>query len=345
MSDISRYLEKAERYLQRGKPESALEEYLSALDIDPANEAVRQNAADVALSLGRTYEAILHLEWPFNHLYSKGESAKALANFRKLAKITEPSPEQNFRCAELTEQTNRKAAQELYEKALAGFDAAGHSENSLECLKHIVELEPSLENLNRAGELASTLQQEMLAAAYFRAAGQMEIQEGGAGLASLGRAYHLDKSNEAGAYLYAHSLLTNGEPDTAAKVIGVFAQFPEADANTRSLYAQALLQANHPDEAYPLLWNEFQTDPSKEADLINLIDCFLVHDNPEMALNVAHNLLPWEQRQGRVREFAANLQRVTEQHPPNADILEFLCDLFNNCSMEHEYCETLLHVY
>src|SRR5579872_2236059 len=123
MSDISRYLEKAEKYLQRGKPEAALEEYLSALDVDPGNEAVRQNAADIALSLGRTFEAIHHLEWLFDHLFSKGDATKALINFRKLAKITEPTPQQNFRCAELTEQSNRKAAMEMYEKALAGFSA------------------------------------------------------------------------------------------------------------------------------------------------------------------------------------------------------------------------------
>ena len=89
MSDISRYLEKAEKYLQRGKPEAALEEYLSALDVDPGNEAVRQNAADIALSLGRTFEAIHHLEWLFDEVCRKlvGNEAKFEAwKKRSLAK-------------------------------------------------------------------------------------------------------------------------------------------------------------------------------------------------------------------------------------------------------------------
>ena len=42
MTDISKRLEKAERYLQKGKPEAALEEYLLALDEDPRNDRVRQ---------------------------------------------------------------------------------------------------------------------------------------------------------------------------------------------------------------------------------------------------------------------------------------------------------------
>jgi HEAT repeat protein len=47
MADISKRLEKAEKYLQRSKPEAALEEYLNILDDEPKNEQVRQAAADL----------------------------------------------------------------------------------------------------------------------------------------------------------------------------------------------------------------------------------------------------------------------------------------------------------
>ena len=46
MADISKRLDKAEKYLQRGRPEAAVEEYLSILEDDPKNEQVRQTAAD-----------------------------------------------------------------------------------------------------------------------------------------------------------------------------------------------------------------------------------------------------------------------------------------------------------
>ncbi|HLK52349.1 MAG TPA: tetratricopeptide repeat protein, partial [Candidatus Angelobacter sp.] len=57
MPDISKRLEKAEKHLQKGKLEAALEEYLSALEEDPRNDQVRSAAADLCLRCGRNSEA------------------------------------------------------------------------------------------------------------------------------------------------------------------------------------------------------------------------------------------------------------------------------------------------
>jgi len=58
MADISKRLEKAEKYLQRSKPEPALEEYLGILDEEPRNIQVLQAAADLCLVLDRRQQAV-----------------------------------------------------------------------------------------------------------------------------------------------------------------------------------------------------------------------------------------------------------------------------------------------
>ena len=58
MADISKRLEKAEKYLQRSKPEPALEEYLSILEEEPRNIQVLQAAADLSLVLDRRPQAV-----------------------------------------------------------------------------------------------------------------------------------------------------------------------------------------------------------------------------------------------------------------------------------------------
>ena len=58
MADISKRLEKAEKYLQRSKPEAALEEYLSILADEPRNIQVLQAAADLCLVLDRRQQAV-----------------------------------------------------------------------------------------------------------------------------------------------------------------------------------------------------------------------------------------------------------------------------------------------
>ena len=66
MPDISKRLDKAEKYLQKGKPEAALEEYLAALEEDPKNEVVRQTAADLCIAAGRNSEAATLLGYLFD---------------------------------------------------------------------------------------------------------------------------------------------------------------------------------------------------------------------------------------------------------------------------------------
>jgi thioredoxin-like negative regulator of GroEL len=66
MADISKRVEKAEKLLQKGKVDSALEEYLSILDADPGNDTVRQTTADLFLQSHRGAEAAVLLSELFD---------------------------------------------------------------------------------------------------------------------------------------------------------------------------------------------------------------------------------------------------------------------------------------
>ena len=121
MADISKRLEKAEKYLQRSKPEAALEEYLDILDDEPRNDQVRQAAADLCLALDRRAEAAELFSRLFEQEFEAGESAKGSITYKKLCKITTPTPMQTFQYAQLTEKRDRKEALEAYEQRLAGI--------------------------------------------------------------------------------------------------------------------------------------------------------------------------------------------------------------------------------
>ena len=56
--EIARRVERGEKLLQKGKAAEALEEFLQTLAMDPANDTVRQMAADLSLSLQRLPEAV-----------------------------------------------------------------------------------------------------------------------------------------------------------------------------------------------------------------------------------------------------------------------------------------------
>jgi len=121
MPDISKRLEKAERYLQRGKTEAALEEYLGALEEDPKNEQVRQTAADLCLASGRNSEAATLLGYLFDEQRTSGD-ASGVVTYKKLVKISSPSPLQTLYYAKLVAAKDKKEALEAYQTALQGIE-------------------------------------------------------------------------------------------------------------------------------------------------------------------------------------------------------------------------------
>jgi tetratricopeptide (TPR) repeat protein len=138
MADISRRLDKAEKYLQRSKPEAALEEYLAILEDDPNNDQVRQTAADLCLALGRGNEAANLLSHLFEQEARAGDSAKGMVSYKKLAKISVPTPMQTFYYAQLAEKKDKREALEAYETALAGFERQKKAVQALAAAKPIL---------------------------------------------------------------------------------------------------------------------------------------------------------------------------------------------------------------
>lgn len=346
MSDIKKHLEKAEKCLQKGKSEDALKEYFSALELDPGNDTVRQNAADLAFLLQHNREAEVLLAPLFDRFYWRGEVAKALSVYRKLIKVGEPKPLQTFQYGQLVERgSNRKQALDPYETALGGFLGQGLKKEGFECLKRIVTLDPTARNFHRAAELALELQQPALAASYLRSAGALEVQEGGSGLQVLERAYLLDKSDQSGGLLYATALLAAGKRAAAAGVLEGFADQPRTDPAFTQVYVRVLIESKRPAEAYPLLWKEFEADPRKAPEILNLIRLFFESGEHVQAVTIARKLQDFEERQGRRKEFVDKIRRFAADTPSNIPWVEYLCDLYNGSNLEHEYCQSLSQLF
>src|SRR5579863_9465222 len=180
MADTQKRLEKAEKYLQKGKQEDALEEYLGILEDEPQNEKARQQAADIAISLGRNSEACAMLSALFDKQAEIGDSAKAVANYKKLARLGTPSVDQTFRFSQFIERSDRKASIEGYEFSINSFQAADRHPDALAALKRLVALDPSAANLKRMGEVGTSLGDNKGAAEAYLKLAEMEEKEAGA---------------------------------------------------------------------------------------------------------------------------------------------------------------------
>lgn len=346
MADISKRLDKAEKYLQRGKAEAALEEYLAILDDEPRNEQVRQTAADLCLALGRGSEAAKLLSSMFEQEVEIGDAAKGTVTFKKLSKISIPTPLQTFHFAQLVEKKDKREALEAYETALAGFEKQGKNSQALAAAKRIVELSPTVENYQRAGEKAALQGEGRAAAANFIQVGLLKDESSpGSGFQWFERAYSMDPMNLQAVFLYSRGLFSRNHLPECIDILSPVVTRFQSTSEVRELYAHALMAARRPADAEPYAWELFTKDPRQLEEIASLVGVYLDTGDTKGALELAQKIEDHETRSGRRREFLTAMYEVSDRRLPALGFSEYLARLFNTGNREHEYCSTLLKLF
>jgi len=346
MADISKRLEKAEKYLQKGKVESALEEYLSVLDQDPGNDTARQTAADLFLQVNRGNEAAALLSELFDRQVAAGDNARAMVTYKKLARIVPPALGQTLRFAQVSERSgSRREALEAYEAALQGFLQEKRENEALSALRRIATLEATEENLKRLADLAAKVNDHATSAEAYLKIGQVEEQNGHIGFPWFERAYQQDPSNAEIAFRYGKGLLDKGDVEKAVHALEPAGKARNASPESKEAYALALVAAHRPIEAYPILWKLYESAPAKLDEMGALLGELLQGQHHQQALELAHKLDAQQQRLGHRREFITFLRDITRTHPPDAEFLEYLIGLFNSANREHDYCDALIQLF
>jgi diguanylate cyclase (GGDEF)-like protein len=342
MADTQKRLEKAEKYLQKGKQEDALEEYLGILEDEPQNDKVRQQAADICVTLNRTQEACEMLSQLFDKQAEINDSAKAVANYKKLARLGTPNVDQTYKFSQLIERSDRKAALEGYEFAINSFLAGNRQNDALGALKKLVALDPSAANLKRMGELGTSLGDKKGAASAYLKLADWEPDHAEQHLA---QGYELNNADPQLALVYARVLVEAGKGDKAAEVIAPHATAANAAPEFRETYARALMAANRPEDAEPLIWELLQKNPKQTEDIGRLIEALIVKEHHEQALTAAQKLEATMSKQNQRREFVTLMKETLSKHPPGAVFLEYMVGVYNSANREQDYCETLISLF
>jgi len=345
MADISKHIEKADKYLQRGKAEDALEELKAALDAEPENTLVRERACDICISLNRQREATNLLSDLLDRYFAASDQTRAVVTYKKLSRISSPTVAQTFRYAQLIEKSNKREALELLQKAAEGFEAGRKKVEALQVYKHLVALEPTLENFKRQGELATELCEGKVAATAFFQAATLEENEKRDGSALYERAYVMDTSNPDIALAFGRSLLMNGDAANALKVIEAFAKQPNSSEAMRETYARALLRLKRPKEAEPIILSIYDKDPKQINEIALLIGTLLEIEHDGTALSIAKRTVEMEDKAGRHREFIGQLKEIVDRHRASPEFLEYMVLLFNSANREQDYCATLIKLF
>ena len=345
MPDISKHLEKADKYLQRGKVGDALEEYLQVLDEQPSNMAVRQTAAELCVSVNRLGEAATMFGQIFDGQVAIGDTARAVITYKKLVRVGKPSLQQMLQFAHIQEKTNRKEALEAYVALGREYRAARKLTDLLEVYYRICTLDPSIENFAQLAELAAELKDFRNAAIAAVQAGILVEKSGGDSAEWYERAYKYDPKNPGAAFGHGHALLLKGEAEEAVKILEPLANYPSSPIEAREAYARALLLAGHLEQAEPIVWKLYESDGRKLGDVLEMVKDYLELQQTENALRLIKKLEEQFGKAGRRRDFVQQMQELVEGRAVTVEVLYFMVDLFNSNNREHDYCAMLIRLF
>lgn len=343
MSENLKRIEKAEKWMQRGKPEAALEEFLAVLDNDPAHEIACHTAADIQVSLGRNSEASLLLGTLFDRQCEAGEKPKAAITYRKLARISRPSGERSLVFAQGLAK-NSADALKAYQSALQAFVGKGRKEDALAALNGIVTLEPTVENLRKLGDLAADLQQSDTAGNAYLRAGRIEDDEH-AKFVFFEQAHKLRPGHLESAVAHAELLLKRGDGERAAQTLRPFVESGEADSGAKLIYGRALARSGRNKDAIPLLWESLEQDQCSYDELVQAAGALIRGGQAQSAILWLEKLQEREFKAGRRRDFVAVVKSLAERNTEDLEFLEYSAQVFNSANREGDYCETLQKLF
>jgi diguanylate cyclase (GGDEF)-like protein len=344
-AEITKRIERAEKLLQKGKTDTALEEYLQILAADPTNDSICQMAADLCLSLQRIPEAVSLLGAMFERQIQGGDATRASLTYKKLARFVNPTWEQKVRFGELLENNNRKLALETYENAFEELNKQARKQESLQVLQRVLKLDSSEKNLIRLGELSSEVKDGKGAAAAFLRVSEMARASGGNSAPWIERAYAEDSTDPQIALAYSQGLVEQGQVGAAIFVLEPLVNAGSAAQDIRETYGKALLAANRLGDAEPIIWQLFEENPSRTQDVAKLIGLLIDSGQDADAVSLARKLEQYQRRKGDRRAFLTLMQEIVAAHRSSADMLEFMSEQFNSSNRETDYCQTLLKLF
>lgn len=339
MADVSKRLEKAEKFLLRGKQQDALKELLRAAEEDPHNEMVKMQAADLCASLRQVNDAVRLYRQVFDRQIAVGDATGAVPTYKKLAHLERPSLPRMLGYAALVERSNRDEALSIYRSAVQQL--ANDPEQAVVLQGRIVVMDASAAEYERLADLQASLGESgPMAESLLRAAEKTQASgKTEKAFEFLKRAHEADRNNRAARLRYSAMLVERRQFKDAARVLEPLAAAKDPEAT--GSYARALLECGRVEEAVPYVWAQYEHDPKAIGMLGDLMSRHIAQGNVDAALSLAHRLEVRETGHHRRRDFIMLVKDIVFRHEPHIELLAYLGELLNSANREHDYCDVL----
>lgn len=252
----AKVLASAEKYVQQGKLQNAIQEYEKVVKEDHKDLTVLNTIGDLYSRIGQNENAVKYFQKVGEAYAHDGFTVKAIAMYKKLTKIAPPhSVEYIQRLAELyTIQGLYNDARAQYVQVADGYLKSGNNEEGAKVFQKILELDPDNTAMQqKLADLYIKLGKKTEARNIFFTAAQSLFSKGSMDAAdeALGRVLSLDPKNVDALLLRGSIAAEAGDGASAQRYLS---EIPDIDSRPEGLRAllKAHLQQKELDAAGPI---------------------------------------------------------------------------------------------
>jgi lipopolysaccharide biosynthesis regulator YciM len=328
-------LESALKFLNQGKVAQAISEYQQILRHDAKDQATLMTVGDLFARQGEMPQAIEYFERLAQVYLNDGFNSKAIAIYKKIAKLAPNELQPLERLADLyVQQGVLSEARPLFLQIAEAHLKANQAPKAVEVLHRLLDVEPENPRVQmRLAELYNVMGQKKEAAQTYFAYAQRLFERGDAEEAPklIERALEVDPSNAAAQLLKAKILMA-AQKD--AEAIAILERHPEADAGSdvTNMLVELELKSGHPDKAADRARNQLVRGSSHFGLLAKVADTLTEAGRGDQALPLLRELRDPMTEASEQEKFLQALLKVTQKLPGNIESRELLADFSRHTS-------------
>jgi pilus assembly protein FimV len=335
----SKALENALKYLNQGKVAQAIAEYQQILRNDAKDQATLMTVGDLFARQGDMTQAIEYFE-RLAHVYlSDGFNSKAIAIYKKIAKLAPNELAPLERLADLyVQQGVLSEARPLFLQIAEAYLKANKSQKALDVLHRLLDVEPdNLRVQMRLAELYNVMGQKKEAAQTYLTYAQRLFERGELDetVKLIERALEVDAGN-AGALMLKAKALTHG--GKSAQAITILESHPEANAGSEvtNMLLELELKAGEKKKAADRGRKLLARGSAHYAPMFKVTEAMIEAGEMGDALGLLRELRDPMIDAGEQDKFMKALAAITLKDPTQVAPLEEMVDFCRHTSNSHQ---------
>ncbi|HYL10030.1 MAG TPA: tetratricopeptide repeat protein [Candidatus Acidoferrales bacterium] len=331
----TKYVESAQRFLNQGKIPQAIGEYQNILKYEPRDQVTLMTVGDLYVRLGETLHAVEYFERLAQVFLSDGFVTKAIAIYKKIAKLAPEETGPLEKLAELyVQQGVMSEARPLYLQLAEVHLKAGRQEQGVGLLQKLLDAEP--DNLRiqvRLADLYHAMNRNKDAVETYVSAAERVLGRGDHAEAEklADKALKLSAKDDGALAIKARAMAAGGKRDDAALLL---AKMPgiETGGEASGLLMDQYLRGKDWDQAVRLAMKVYEHDP-KSFDMVHRVCMALIEaGEAKRALGITEQIRIPMIDAGDHERITQILDGLAGRLPGNLTPLEWLVETYGRTS-------------